>query len=233
MAGVPAVASWRDMELGAPELARLGMARLTSARVALLGTLRRDGSPRISPIEPCIAQGQLLIGAMAWTAKASRPAARSAVCAAQRGDRPRQRGGRTQAVRASGRAGQDLRAAASGRVVADLGTGKGGRVHPAHQAGSVRRLGYQAWPDDGPPVVPAKRLRRGQPPLPIADGRHSLCQTSGPASAPQPHPPEETGQTLAVAALATAGHTGRHQSPRSHRGGLDRYLELLQRLRLT
>lgn len=59
------------MELGAPELARLGLARLTSARVALLGTLRRDGSPRISPIEPCIAEGQLLIGAMAWSAKVS------------------------------------------------------------------------------------------------------------------------------------------------------------------
>lgn len=65
------VASWRDLELAAPEIARPGMARLTSARVALLGTLRRDGSPRISPIEPCFAEGQLLIGAMAWTAKAA------------------------------------------------------------------------------------------------------------------------------------------------------------------
>jgi Pyridoxamine 5'-phosphate oxidase len=63
------VANWRDVELGAPEIARLGMARLASARVALLGTLRRDGSPRISPIEPYIAEGQLLIGAMAWSAK--------------------------------------------------------------------------------------------------------------------------------------------------------------------
>ena len=54
------LASWRDMELGAPELARLGMARLTSPRVALLGTLRRDGSPRISPIEPYITAGQPL-----------------------------------------------------------------------------------------------------------------------------------------------------------------------------
>ena len=59
------------MELAAPQIARLGMARLTSARVALLGTLRRDGSPRISPIEPYFAQGQLLIGAMAWTGKAA------------------------------------------------------------------------------------------------------------------------------------------------------------------
>ena len=67
----PELPGWRDVELGAPELARLGIARLTSARVALLGTLRRDGSPRISPIEPYLAEGQLLIGAMAWTAKAS------------------------------------------------------------------------------------------------------------------------------------------------------------------
>jgi hypothetical protein len=66
----PALLSWRDVELGAPELARLGMARLTSARVALLGTLRPGGSPRISPVEPYLAWGQLLIGAMAWSAKA-------------------------------------------------------------------------------------------------------------------------------------------------------------------
>jgi hypothetical protein len=70
MVAAPEPACWRDVELGAPEIARLGMARLNSARVALLGTLRRDGSPRISPIEPCEVQGQLLIGAMAWSAKA-------------------------------------------------------------------------------------------------------------------------------------------------------------------
>jgi len=46
------------------------MARLAAAGVAMLGTLRRDGSPRISPIEPCIAEGQLLIGAMVWSGKA-------------------------------------------------------------------------------------------------------------------------------------------------------------------
>ncbi len=38
--------------------------------LALLGTLRRDSSPRISPIEPCIAEGQLLIGVMVWSRKA-------------------------------------------------------------------------------------------------------------------------------------------------------------------
>jgi hypothetical protein len=69
MVSTPALASWRDVELGAPELARLGMARLNSARVALLGTLRRDGSPRISPIDAHFAEGQLLIGAVARSAK--------------------------------------------------------------------------------------------------------------------------------------------------------------------
>jgi len=54
----------------APEIARLGSARLNAARVALLGTLRRDGFPRISPIQPYIVQGQLLIGAMARSRKA-------------------------------------------------------------------------------------------------------------------------------------------------------------------
>jgi hypothetical protein len=66
-----APAAWRDLELGAPQLARLGKASLDATRVALLGTLRRGGSPRISPVEPYLVQGQLLIGAMAWSQKAA------------------------------------------------------------------------------------------------------------------------------------------------------------------
>jgi hypothetical protein len=62
MTGATGMLSWRDLELGAPEIARLGRARLEAAGVALLGTLRRDASPRISPIEPYIAEGRLLIG---------------------------------------------------------------------------------------------------------------------------------------------------------------------------
>jgi pyridoxamine 5'-phosphate oxidase-like protein len=69
MTDAPALLSWRDMELAAPQIARPGMARLNSPHLAMLGTLRRDGSPRISPIEPHFAGGQLLIGAMAWSAK--------------------------------------------------------------------------------------------------------------------------------------------------------------------
>jgi hypothetical protein len=69
--GAGGLPGWRDLELGAPAIARLGMARLTCPRVALLGTLRRDASPRISPVEPCVADGRLLIGAMAWSGKAA------------------------------------------------------------------------------------------------------------------------------------------------------------------
>jgi hypothetical protein len=39
-----------DMEVGAPHIARLGMARLDATRVAMLGTVGHDGSPRISPL---------------------------------------------------------------------------------------------------------------------------------------------------------------------------------------
>jgi Pyridoxamine 5'-phosphate oxidase len=47
------------------------MAPLAAVAVAMLGTVRPDGSPRISPVEPYLAGGQLLIGAMAWSRKAA------------------------------------------------------------------------------------------------------------------------------------------------------------------
>lgn len=61
--------SWHDLETWAPEIARLGEERLDQARVALLATLRRDGSPRISPVEPYLSQGHILVGAMSWSLK--------------------------------------------------------------------------------------------------------------------------------------------------------------------
>ena len=71
MAGATGMLDWRDVETGAPEIARLGAARLSAARIAMLGTLRRDGSPRISPVEPYLVNGRLLVGAMTWSAKAA------------------------------------------------------------------------------------------------------------------------------------------------------------------
>ena len=63
-------ASWADLEAAAPELARLGRARIDATHVALLGTLRQDGSPRISPIEPYFGDGHVLLGVMARSLKA-------------------------------------------------------------------------------------------------------------------------------------------------------------------
>src|SRR2546430_11696409 len=60
---------WNDLEAAAPEIAQLGKECFERARVALLGTLRRDGSPRISPVEPYLVHGQLLFGAMSWSLK--------------------------------------------------------------------------------------------------------------------------------------------------------------------
>ena len=62
--------TWRGLEAGAPEIARLGRARLERAGIALLATLRADGSPRINPVEPHIVGGQLLFAAMRGTTKA-------------------------------------------------------------------------------------------------------------------------------------------------------------------
>ena len=62
--------SWSRLEAEAPELAHLCRARLEELGVALLGTLRRDGSPRIDPVEPHFVADELVLGAMRGTAKA-------------------------------------------------------------------------------------------------------------------------------------------------------------------
>jgi hypothetical protein len=62
--------SWSRLEAEAAELAALARARLEDPGVALLGTLRSDGSPRISPIGPFFAAGELLLGVMARSGKA-------------------------------------------------------------------------------------------------------------------------------------------------------------------
>jgi hypothetical protein len=61
---------WSDFEKVAPEIAGLGKERFDYARVALLGTLRSDGLPRISPVEPYFVKGHLLFGVMSNTVKA-------------------------------------------------------------------------------------------------------------------------------------------------------------------
>jgi Pyridoxamine 5'-phosphate oxidase len=63
--------SWREFEAAAPTIAQHGQQRFEMTRVCLLGTLRKDGSPRISPVEPYLSGGELLFGAMAWSLKAT------------------------------------------------------------------------------------------------------------------------------------------------------------------
>ena len=63
-------ASWQQFGAQAPELAALGEAQFARTGLALVGTLRRDGWPRISPVEPFIVGGQLYLGMMWRSVKA-------------------------------------------------------------------------------------------------------------------------------------------------------------------
>ena len=62
--------NWRDFVSATPELATLAERRFEEAGVALLGSLRKDGSPRISPIEVFVVDGELLLGMMWQSRKA-------------------------------------------------------------------------------------------------------------------------------------------------------------------
>ncbi len=53
-----------DFQAAEPELAARALAILTSTTNAVLGTIRADGSPRLSGIDPFVALGQLWIGSM-------------------------------------------------------------------------------------------------------------------------------------------------------------------------
>jgi hypothetical protein len=54
----------------APDLAQLLRSRLDATGVAILGTIRADGSPRLDPIEPFFIDGELVLGVAARTGKA-------------------------------------------------------------------------------------------------------------------------------------------------------------------
>lgn len=69
MPGQAPLISWQRLETEALPIAQLAKQRFDLTRIALLGTLRRDGSPRVSPVEPYLSDGQLLFGAMSWSLK--------------------------------------------------------------------------------------------------------------------------------------------------------------------
>ncbi|HET7017028.1 MAG TPA: pyridoxamine 5'-phosphate oxidase family protein [Streptosporangiaceae bacterium] len=61
---------WSDIEKAQPRLAKLAHDRLISPGVVLVATVRSDGTPRLSPVEPLILDGDLWLSMMWHSAKA-------------------------------------------------------------------------------------------------------------------------------------------------------------------
>jgi hypothetical protein len=59
---------WDAFETACPEIARLARERFSRDQLVLVGTLRADGSPRISPCEVDLAAGRLFLGMM-WRSR--------------------------------------------------------------------------------------------------------------------------------------------------------------------
>jgi Pyridoxamine 5'-phosphate oxidase len=55
------MATWNEFSAEAPEIADLAERRLVATGLMMLATLRRDGFPRISPMEPVIAGERLTL----------------------------------------------------------------------------------------------------------------------------------------------------------------------------
>ena len=62
------MASWNEFERQAPALSALLYQRFKATDLMMLGTLRKNGYPRISPIEWVIYEGQMALGGI-WQAK--------------------------------------------------------------------------------------------------------------------------------------------------------------------
>lgn len=56
--------SWNDVETAVPELGARSRSILASTTNCVLGTIRADGSPRLSGIDPFFLEGELWIGCM-------------------------------------------------------------------------------------------------------------------------------------------------------------------------
>jgi hypothetical protein len=62
--------TWAEFQSNAPELAALGEARFRATGLAIVGTLRGNGWPRITPVEPRLVDGELQLGMMWQSRKA-------------------------------------------------------------------------------------------------------------------------------------------------------------------
>jgi hypothetical protein len=61
---------WSDVEARQPRLAELGFRRLRDPGVVLVGTVRKDGTPRISAVEPFFWRGDLWLPLLLGSLKA-------------------------------------------------------------------------------------------------------------------------------------------------------------------
>jgi Pyridoxamine 5'-phosphate oxidase len=64
------MASWNDVLRAAPDPAKLAQSRFEATGLGFLATLRADGSPRITGIEPSFSEGELWLGMMPGSRKA-------------------------------------------------------------------------------------------------------------------------------------------------------------------
>lgn len=62
---------WSEMQSNQPRLAELGRERLLAPGVVLVATIRRDGTPRLSPVEPLVLDGDLWLSMMWGSTKAA------------------------------------------------------------------------------------------------------------------------------------------------------------------
>ncbi|SRR6266571_8666482 len=68
---------WDEFERACPRIARLAGERFATDQLVMMGTLRSDGWPRISPCEVDVAGGHLLLGMM-WRSRKAQDLLRDA-----------------------------------------------------------------------------------------------------------------------------------------------------------
>ena len=62
--------TWREFEQAAPEIAANGRELIERFQFVLVGTLTKDGSPRVTPVEAYIIDGHLLVNMIPRSLKA-------------------------------------------------------------------------------------------------------------------------------------------------------------------
>ncbi len=55
------MAAWEEFASAAPEIAALGLKQFEKFQIAYLATVRKDGSPRVHPVSPIIADGRMFV----------------------------------------------------------------------------------------------------------------------------------------------------------------------------